>query len=72
MVAAILFLPFEIRTGHFLTSLNRFAINKIFFITLFFIKRSRLATGQKSPVLEWSGIQMPGTSQNEPFEYRTR
>jgi hypothetical protein len=30
MVAAILFLSFEIRTGYFLTSLDRFGMNKIF------------------------------------------
>jgi hypothetical protein len=38
------FLPFENRTGRFfIASLDRFAMNKIFFMTLFFIKRSRLA-----------------------------
>jgi hypothetical protein len=40
-------------------------------MTLFFIQQSRLATEQKSPVFERSGIQMPGTSQNGPFEYQT-
>jgi hypothetical protein len=34
MVAAILFLTFEIQTGYFLTSLDRFGMNKIFFMTL--------------------------------------
>jgi hypothetical protein len=34
MVAAILFLPFEIRTGYFLTSLDRFGMNKFFFMTV--------------------------------------
>ena len=33
-LAAILFLPFEIRTGHFLTSLDRFGMKKIFFMPL--------------------------------------
>jgi hypothetical protein len=43
-MAAILFLPFEIRTEIFLTSsLDRLVMNKIFFMTIFFIKRSRLA-----------------------------
>jgi hypothetical protein len=44
-----------------LASLDRFGMNKIFFITLFFIKRSRLKSGQKSPDFKWSGFQMPGT-----------
>jgi hypothetical protein len=44
VLAAISFLPFENQTGHFLTSLVHFVMNKIFFMTLFFIKRSRLAT----------------------------
>jgi hypothetical protein len=35
MVAAILFLPFEIRTGYFLNSLDRFGMNKIFFMTIY-------------------------------------
>jgi hypothetical protein len=39
-------------------SLDPFGMNKIFCITLFFIKRSRLVyhskTRQKSPVFEWS------------------
>jgi hypothetical protein len=44
IMAAILFLPFEIQTEAFLTfSLDRFVMNKIFFMTLFIIKRSRLA-----------------------------
>jgi hypothetical protein len=30
-------------------------------MTLFFIKRSRLRTGQKSLDFKWSGFQMPGT-----------
>ena len=34
MVAAILFLPFEIRTRYFLTSLDRFGMNKILFMAL--------------------------------------
>jgi hypothetical protein len=52
MVSAILFLPSESRTNRSspdhlkagLTSLDRFGMNKIFFMTLFFIKGSRLAT----------------------------
>jgi hypothetical protein len=36
--------PFENRTGRFfIASLDRFVMNKIFFMTLFLIKRSRLA-----------------------------
>ncbi len=36
--------PFESRTGHFSSaSLDRFVMNKIFFMNLFFKKRSRLA-----------------------------
>jgi hypothetical protein len=57
-LAAILFLPFEIRTGYFLASLNRFGMNKIFFIT---IKLSRLANQTQSLDFKWSDIQMPGT-----------
>ncbi len=30
-------------------------------MTLFFIKRSRLKSGQKSLDFKWSGFQMPGT-----------
>jgi hypothetical protein len=45
-------------------SLDHFIMNKIFFITLFFIKTVRLATIQRS------GIKMPCTRQNGPFEYR--
>ncbi len=33
ILAAILFLPFESRTGHFLTSLDCFGMNKIFLMT---------------------------------------
>jgi hypothetical protein len=63
-MAAILFLPFEIRTDFFLTSsLYCFVMNKILFMTLFFIKRSRLALQKRlfCLVIEWSGFQMPGT-----------
>jgi hypothetical protein len=43
-MATYLFLPFENRTGLFSSaSLDHFAMNKIFFMTLFFIKRSKLA-----------------------------
>jgi hypothetical protein len=42
MVSTILFLPFEIQTGYFLTSLDRFGKKNILFMTIFFIKRSRL------------------------------
>jgi hypothetical protein len=56
-----IFLPFENWTGHFsLASVDRFGMNKIFVITLFF-KRSRLKSGQKSPDFKWSGFQMAGT-----------
>jgi hypothetical protein len=61
MVAAILFLPFEIRTRYFLTSLDRFGMNKIFFYDRLLIKQSRLATGHKCPVFGWSGYQMSRT-----------
>jgi hypothetical protein len=53
-LAAILFLKIS-------ASLDCFDIKNILFMTLFFIKRSRLATGQKSPDFKWSGFQMPGT-----------
>ncbi len=33
-MAAILFLPFKNQTGYFLTSLDRFGMNKIFLMTL--------------------------------------
>jgi hypothetical protein len=56
-LAAFLFLPFEIRTGHFLTSLDRFIAIKIFFIA---IKRFRLVTGHECPVFGRSGYQMVG------------
>jgi hypothetical protein len=36
-------IPFEIRSENFSASLDRFGMNKIFVINLFFIKRSRLA-----------------------------
>ena len=36
-------MAFESRSENFLASLDRFGMNKIFFMTLFFIKRSRLA-----------------------------
>jgi hypothetical protein len=52
--AAILFF-------NILASLDRFGIKNILFMTLFFIKWSRPATGQKSPVFEWPGYQMSGT-----------
>ncbi len=62
MVAAILFLPFENRTGRFfIASLDHFVMNKIFFMTLFFIKRSMLVTGHFCPVFKWSGYQMVDT-----------
>jgi hypothetical protein len=60
--AAILFLPSESRTEVFVTSsLDRFGIKNILFVTLFFIKRSRLATGLFCLAFEWSGYQMVGT-----------
>jgi hypothetical protein len=34
ILEAILFLPFENRTGHFLTSLDRYGMNKIILMTL--------------------------------------
>jgi hypothetical protein len=43
------------------SSLDRFVMNKMFFMTLFFIKRSRLKSGPKSPGFKWSSFQMPGT-----------
>jgi hypothetical protein len=52
---------FENQTGYFLTSLNRFGMNKIFFMALFFIKRSRLATEHECPVFGCSAKQMVGT-----------
>jgi hypothetical protein len=46
----------------FLTaSLDRFGIKNILFITLFFIKRSMLVTGQECPVFGRFDIRMPGT-----------
>jgi hypothetical protein len=58
-MAAILFLPSESRTVVFLTSsLDRCEIKNILFITLFFLKWSRLATGLFCPVFEWSSFRM--------------
>ncbi len=62
-LATILFFNFSAR-------LDRFGITNILFVTLFFIKQSRLATRQKSLVFKWCGIEMPGTRQNGPFESR--
>jgi hypothetical protein len=50
MVSAILFLLFEIRTGYFLTSLDRFGMNKLFLWPLL-IKRFRLRTTIWNPDL---------------------
>jgi hypothetical protein len=51
-----------------------FVIKKIF-MTLLSMKRFRLVdhskTGQISPVLKWSGYQMPGSSQNGPLKFWT-
>jgi hypothetical protein len=44
-----------------LASLDCFGIKNILFVTLFFIKRSRLATRHKCPVFGRSGYQMVGT-----------
>jgi hypothetical protein len=59
-MAAILFQPFEIRTGYFITSQDCFGMNKIFFMALFFIKGSRLVdhskSGQIGPYFQWSDI----------------
>jgi hypothetical protein len=44
-----------------LASLDRFGQKNILFMTLFFIKRSRLATGYECPVFGRSGYQMVGT-----------
>jgi hypothetical protein len=58
---------YHLKTGHScpVASLDCFGMKKIFFMTLFFIKQSRLVpTIQKpdnSPVFKWSDIQMPGT-----------
>ena len=41
-------------SGYFLARLDRFGMNKIFFMTLFFIKRSRLV----SPDFKWSGLDI--------------
>ncbi len=59
-------LPFESRTGLFSSaSQDRFVMNKIFFMTLFFIKRFRLATIRNPDfcfrvsnglAIEWSGL----------------
>ncbi len=63
-MAAILFLPFEIQTEVFLTSsLDRFLMNKIFFMTLIFIKRSRLALQKQDffvQFLNGPDIKCPG------------
>jgi hypothetical protein len=53
------FLPFENRTGHFLTtSLDHFIIKYFLFMTTLLIKQSRLVdyskTRQIRPVFEWS------------------
>ncbi len=61
VLAAILFLPFEIRTGHFLTSLDRFGMNKILFMTLLCIKQSSLVDRTRCPVFGRFDIRMPGT-----------
>ncbi len=46
----------------FLTaSLDRFGIKNILFMPLFFIKRSRLATGHECPVFGRFDIRMVGT-----------
>jgi hypothetical protein len=56
----------------FLTaSLDRFGIKNILFMPLFFIQRSRLATGHECPVFGRFDIQMVGTgirlnSKNRP------
>ncbi len=60
-LAAILFLPFEIRTGHFLTSLDRFGMNKILFMTLLCMKRSSLVDRTRRPVFGRFDIRMIGT-----------
>jgi hypothetical protein len=53
--------PFQIRTKVFLTSsLDRFVKNKIFFMTLFFIKRSRLEKRKKVRFLNGPAIECPG------------
>jgi hypothetical protein len=36
--------PFEIQTGYFRTSLDCYGIKNILFMTLFFLKQSKLAT----------------------------
>jgi hypothetical protein len=56
-----IFLAFESRTGFFPASLDSFVTNKIFFMTLFFIKRSRLVLGlffrlSDGLAIEWSGL----------------
>jgi hypothetical protein len=70
-MAAILFLPFEIRTGHFLTSLDRFGTKKIFFMTLY----SKMVYASNRTFL--SGFQMVWISNVQDWhkiesEYRPR
>ena len=47
-------MAFETRSENFSAGLDRFGMNKIFFMTLFFIKRSRLV----SPDFKWSGLDL--------------
>jgi hypothetical protein len=60
-MADILLLPFENRTGLFsLASLGHFSIKNILFMTLFFIKWSRLSPTIRNPDY-LSGFQMVET-----------
>jgi hypothetical protein len=57
VLAAILLKTIRKPDRTFLTaSLDGFGMKKIFFMTLFFIKRSRLATGQNGPVFKCPGL----------------